>query len=211
MIKKVSTEPLSTVRLEAFSDGVFAIAITLLILEIKVPHLDLASRETLAAALAGQWASYLAYVVSFLMIGIYWVNHHYIFRFYRATDHFFNLLNLLFLMMISFLPFPTAILSEYIEVAGAQRIAVMFYAFGLLLPTIGFALMWFYASHNYRLIDGRLKPEFVSGLRRKFLYSMIVNAAVIGLSYWFYWAGLTVCILITLLYLLPAKEPDLSE
>jgi uncharacterized membrane protein len=211
MKKFLLEEPISKQRLEAFSDGVFAIAITLLILEIKIPHIDFASGETLASALAGQWASYLGYVVSFLMIGIYWVNHHNIFRFYRGTDHFFNLLNLFFLMTISFLPFPTAILSEYIEKPGAERTAVMFYAFGLLLPTIGFALMWFYASGNYRLIDSRLKPEFIGGMRRKFLISMVINAAVIVLSYWLYWAGLTICILITLIYLLPSREPELNE
>ncbi len=209
-VEAESRQPVSTQRLEAFSDGVFAIAITLLILEIKVPQLDFASADTLAAALFGQWASYLGYVLSFTMIGIYWVNHHYIFRFYRGTDHVFNLLNLFFLMTISFLPFPTAILSEYVENAGAASVAVMFYAFGLLLPSLGFGLMWFYASGDYRLIDRRLTTEFVRGLRRKLFVSILINAAIIGLSYWFYKLGLAICIGIALLFLLPSREPELS-
>lgn len=90
-------KPLSTNRLEAFSDGVFAVAITLLVLEIKVPHPATGGEHVpLADALLAQWTAYLGYIVSFVMIGIYWVNHHYIFRFYRETNHVFNLLNIFF-------------------------------------------------------------------------------------------------------------------
>jgi TMEM175 potassium channel family protein len=100
--RRPSTER-STGRIEAFSDGVFAIAITLLILEVKVPHAPEAEPVQLLAALLGLWPSYLALALSFTMIGIYWTNHHYIFKLFEKTDHGLNLRNLLFLLCIFFL------------------------------------------------------------------------------------------------------------
>jgi uncharacterized membrane protein len=89
----------TTQRLEAFSDGVFAIAITLLILEIRVPHVGEGAEQTsLATALFQLWPSYGAYLLSFVMIGIYWVYHHYFMRLFKRTDHNFNLLHIFFLM-----------------------------------------------------------------------------------------------------------------
>lgn len=86
---------LTTNRIEAFSDGVFAIAITLLIIEIKVPHLRHSADGAigLGTALLDLWSHYFAYVLSFLMIGIYWVNHHYLFRLFKRTNHIFGLLS----------------------------------------------------------------------------------------------------------------------
>ncbi len=85
-MRRTPAQPfLTTQRIEAFSDGVFAIAITLLVLEIKVPHLDGADGESLSAALLRLWPSYFGYVFSFVMIGIYWANHHYIFHLYKQS------------------------------------------------------------------------------------------------------------------------------
>src|SRR5687768_10043846 len=128
------TDDLTTQRIEAFSDGVLAIAITLLILEIKVPQVAAEKGPTLGHSLIVLWPSYVAYVLSFMMIGIYWANHHYVFQLYQHTDHFFNLLNVLFLMCIAFLPFPTAVLGDYINHPPQRQIAISFYALGLLLP-----------------------------------------------------------------------------
>jgi uncharacterized membrane protein len=204
------TKPLTTARLEAFSDGVFAIAITLLILEIKIPHQAAGENHlSLAAALAAQWTAYLGYIVSFVMIGIYWVNHHYIFRFYTGTNHVFNLLNIFFLMTISFLPFPTAVLSDYLESAGDERTAVILYAFGLLLPSFAFLLMWLYASRNYRLIDRRIEPSFIRFLAFQLAGSVMIYAIAIIVAWQNYKIGLAICLGLTLLYLLPSKEPNL--
>src|SRR5436189_5058790 len=86
-------------RLEAFSDGVFAIAITLLIIEIKVPtHEEVALYGSLSGYLVHLWPSYFAYAFSFFVIGVYWVNHHYLFQFFTHTNHYFSLLTILFLM-----------------------------------------------------------------------------------------------------------------
>src|ERR1700719_738466 len=98
-----------TSRIEAFSDGVFAIAITLLILEIKVPHRN---QGPLAAGLIDQWPSYVAYLLSFFFVGIIWLNHHRMFTLIKKSDDGLMLLNLLLLLGVSVVPFPTAVLAE---------------------------------------------------------------------------------------------------
>ena len=102
-------------RLEAFSDGVFAIAITLLVLEIVVPHVE--EPGELGQALLDLWPSYLAYATSFLTIGIMWINHHTVFRQLGEVDHRFLFINLGLLMCISFVPFPTTLLADLLDQA----------------------------------------------------------------------------------------------
>ena len=194
-----------TRRIESFSDGVFAIAITLLVLGIKVPHLQGAS--SLGFALAELWPSYFAYALSFLMIGIYWANHHYIFNLYKRSDHVFALLNVLFLMCISFLPFPTAVLAGYMNDTNHQHDAVTYYALGLLLPAFSWLLVWLYASSGYRLIDINLEQAFVKFLSRQYLFSVALYLIALLISLWNANIGLCICVGLTLLYLLPPKKP----
>jgi uncharacterized membrane protein len=197
---------MTTQRVEAFSDGVFAIAITLLVLEIKVPELH-GDAGNLGAALLDLWPSYFAYVFSFLMIGIYWANHHYIFHLYERSNHVFVLLNIFFLMCISFLPFPTAVLAEYITDAERQQTAIILYAFGLLLPAFSWLLIWLYASRGHRLLHEDLDNRFISRLTRQYALSNVFYLAAILLAVWNGLAGLGMCVGLTLLYLLPSKEP----
>jgi Endosomal/lysosomal potassium channel TMEM175 len=121
-------------------------------LEIRRPDLADGTHKTLAAVLLAIWPSYVAYVLSFVVIRIYWVNHHYIFKIYQHTDYVFNLFNVFLLLCISFLPFPTAVLGNYMLDVTARQAAVMFYTFGLLLPAVAWYLTWLYANHHYRLI-----------------------------------------------------------
>src|SRR5437870_8261275 len=114
---------METNRLEAFSDGVFAIAITLLILEIKVPP-----AANLGNGLLQLWPSYLAYAISFVVIGAIWINHHVMFDWIDRVDHKVLLLNTLHLMFIAFLPFPTAVLAEALHSGASQSIATAFYS-----------------------------------------------------------------------------------
>src|SRR5258705_1411176 len=114
-------------RLEAFSDGVFAIAITLLILEIRVPAARVAE-VGLQDALVEEWPSYIAFVLSFAVIGIMWANHHNIFCYIGRTSHNLLLLNLGLLFCVVFLPFPTAILAEYLPSREYRTIAAVIYA-----------------------------------------------------------------------------------
>jgi len=102
-----------TSRLEAFSDGVFAIAVTLLIIEVHVPQR--AHAESLGHELLRIWPSYLGYLTSFLTIGVMWINHHHVFSLIVRADRTMLLLNTVLLMLIAFVPFPTAVLAQFVE------------------------------------------------------------------------------------------------
>ena len=129
---------MSTNRLEAFSDGVIAIAITLLVLDIKVPDPD--TTGSLAHALGQMWPNYAAYVVSFATIGIIWINHHALIRRLRTADHSVLILNLFLLLTIGVLPFTTALLAAYIGEAG-EHLAAGVYAGSLLAMALGFLML----------------------------------------------------------------------
>ena len=196
--------PNETQRIEAFSDGVFAIAITLLIIEIGVPHVG--DGESLASALGDLWPSYGAYVLSFVMIGIYWANHHSFFRLFVRTDHYFLMLNVLFLMAIAFLPFPTAVLGEYLDDSSQRHIAVRLYSFGLLLPAVGWLLVWLYANAR-GLVDERLAPDYIRFLTAQYLLSNALYAGALLLSFLNAWVALAIVVGLTSLYLLPPRRP----
>ena|SRR2546423_1656473 len=193
-----------TQRIETFSDGVFAIAITLLIIEIGVPRVS--GGQSLGHALGDLWPNYFAYVLSFAIIGIYWANHHSFFRLFTHTDHVFLLLNILFLMCIAFLPFPTAVLGEYLDNAAERQTAVSFYAFGLLLPAFGWLAVWLY-GHLHGLVDERLDPAYVRQLTVQYLFSNVFYTIALVLSFLSVWAALAVSVGLTLLYLLPPRQP----
>jgi uncharacterized membrane protein len=131
-----------TGRLEAFSDGVFAIAITLLILDIGV---SATAGQDLGAAIRALWPSYLAYVASFSTIGAAWLGHNAITEYLDRADAAFVRLNLLLLLVVSFLPFPTRLVAEYIRQAKAEKVAVTFYGIVLVLATTMLLVLWRYA------------------------------------------------------------------
>jgi uncharacterized membrane protein len=131
-----------TGRLEAFSDGVFAIAVTLLVLDIGV---SASAGHDLGAAIRGLWPSYLAYVASFSTIGAAWLGHNAITEYLERTDAAFVRLNLLLLLFVSFLPFPTRLVAEFIHQDKAERVAVTFYGIVLLLSSVLLQVLWRYA------------------------------------------------------------------
>lgn len=197
-----------TTRLEAFSDGVFAIAITLLVLEIKAPHPEPGAAYSLWAALADDWPAYIGYVVSFVTIGIYWVNHHYLLHLFRGTNHGLNLLNLLLLMCLSFLPFSTAVLGENLRQPGQERAAVAFYVLSFLAPAMAWFAMWRYAVAGGRLIDRNLEPAFIRKLTLRYGISSVVYPFALAADYWDYRAGLAIFTVITGMYLWPSPPPQ---
>jgi uncharacterized membrane protein len=131
-----------TGRLEAFSDGVFAIAVTLLVLDIGV---SATAGQDLGDAIRGLWPSYLAYVASFSTIGAAWLAHNAITEYLERADAAFVRLNLLLLLFVSFLPFPTRLVAEYIHQDKAERVAVTFYGIVLLLSSTMLLVLWRYA------------------------------------------------------------------
>jgi uncharacterized membrane protein len=194
----------STHRLEAFSDGVLAIAITLLIIEIGVPHVE--GDASLGDKIGDLWPSYFAYVLSFVTIGIYWANHHSYMQLFRRTDHAFLMLNVLFLMTIAFLPFPTAVLGEYLRDDAQRGDAVTFYAFGLLLPATGWCLLWLYGRGRGLLLEG-LESGYVRFMTLQYFASIAIYGLAVGASLIEAWAGLAFCTGITAIYLLPPRRP----
>lgn len=144
-----------TNRTEAFSDGVLAIAVTLLVLDLRVPVRD-ALHGSLASALAEQWPAYAAYVTSFLVIGIIWVNHHAVFDLIGRVNRITLFLNLLLLMSVVAIPFTTALLSEYLTAGGRNaRTAALVYSAVMLAMSFGFTALYTYvARHPAMLADG---------------------------------------------------------
>jgi uncharacterized membrane protein len=149
-----------TNRLETFADGVFAIAATLLILEIQLPG------EDVGQGLIDLWPSYFAYAMSFLTIGIMWVNHHVVLAHTREADRSFLFLNLFLLMGIAFVPFPTMLVADHIQKDGAREAAL---AYGLTFTVIAlfFQAFWQYAYR--RLLRSDADPREVSGINRSYL------------------------------------------
>jgi uncharacterized membrane protein len=141
-----------TSRTEAFSDGVFAIAITLLILEVSVPK---TAFDNLWRGIFDQWPSYLAYATSFITIGGIWLAHHAIFRRLQYANRQLMVINLLLLMAVSFLPFPTKLMAEAIQSSNAERAAVIFFGGSLLVISLLFSALWGSVAGDRRL----LRPE----------------------------------------------------
>jgi uncharacterized membrane protein len=141
---------MSVGRLEAFSDGVLAIVITLLILDVKVPQ---GAEGHLGTALAEQWPSYAAYLTSFFVVGVIWLNHHAVIGLLARTDHTVLVLNLLLLLPVSVLPWPTAVLADYLRegTAGDQRVAVLVYGVTSTAMALGFNLLWRYVLRHDEL------------------------------------------------------------
>lgn len=178
-------EEKQTGRLEAFSDGVFAIAVTLLVLELRIPAPGtLQEGERLLHALLHEWPSYLAFVTSFVTVLIVWINHHNLFRMIHRVDHTFLLLNGLFLLVVTFIPFPTHVLAQYIQEPDA-RTASVFYAGTFLAMAIAFNVVWRYASHNGRLLARDADMKLIRTISEQFrigplTYVFCVVAAVIN-------------------------------
>lgn len=161
--------------MEAFSDGVFAIAITLLVLEIAVPA---GSEDDLLQALVDQWPSYLGYLVSFSTIGAAWIGHTVITEYLDRADPVFLRLNMLLLLVVSFLPFPTRLLAEYTDDANAERVAATFYGINLLLTMTMLSVLWRHAVRR-QLVRPDLADDDVKTLTKRLTPTLGVYVVMI--------------------------------
>ena len=171
---------LRTTRMEAFSDGIFAIAATLLVLDLVIPAV---TSKDVGHQLAEQWPSYIAYLVSFATIGNAWLNHSVITEYLDRADAILLRLNLALLFFVSVLPFPTHMLAEYLPSAGDERIAVTVYGLNLLAISAFIAIVWHYALWQ-RLVTKDNSQDDVRALTSKLDPSLVSYAAVIGLGLW---------------------------
>jgi uncharacterized membrane protein len=159
----------TTARLEAFSDGVIAVAITLLVLNIQVPVVNTQAAHgcrTLGCELADQWPVYAAYVVSFLTIGIIWINHHVMIRRLREPDHMILFLNLLLLMSIALLPFATSLMAAYLRKSEGQHLAAAIYSGAFLVMALFFTAL---NRHLLLVKPHRLREQLPLKRRRQIL------------------------------------------
>jgi uncharacterized membrane protein len=209
---KVRNPYLKKDRLEMFCDGVFAIAITLLILEIKIPtHEDLLKAGGLYCYLIKIWPSYLSYVISFMAIGIYWSNHHWLFSFIKKTNHVFNLLNVITLMAIAVMPFTTAIMSEFILDPEYRNAAVTTYSIGYMLPIPAVTIVVLYAVYKHRLVDPQLSQNFINKLLFKLGTGFFTACVAIALSFNYPIVSLWLIGITFLAYLLPPDVPTFED
>ena len=167
-----------TTRLETFSDGVFAIAATLLVLEFGVDT----AHQSLGSALVDLWPSYLAYATSFITIGIIWMNHHYCVETMARADRTLMFLNLLLLLTVAFLPFPTRLVAEYLQKPD-ERAAVYAYAATFVVMATIYNVWWRYASTGRRLIAENVPETTVRTITRAFnpgvpMYGLTLLVAV---------------------------------
>jgi uncharacterized membrane protein len=152
----------STTRIEAFADGVFGIAATLLIIDVRVGGGDLAS------GLRHIWPSYLAYAVSFITIGIMWINHHTVFDQIARCNRLFLLINVFFLMFIAFVPFPTRLVAEHLRDDQLEA-AALAYGITLTSTAVLYNALWFYAAGgNRRLLRADADDAVVRGISRSY-------------------------------------------
>jgi uncharacterized membrane protein len=170
---------MTTARLETFADGVFAIAATLLILNVEVPDLG---DHSLSHELLRLWPAYIGYVVSFVTIGIIWVNHHTVLDLLHSTDRTFLFINVFFLLCIAFIPFPTRLLATYVRTDDGQAAAVL-YGITLTTTAVFFNLMWRYAiGAGGRLLRADADRRVVDGITRSYRpgVAMYAGAAIVG-------------------------------
>jgi uncharacterized membrane protein len=187
-------------RIEAFSDGVFAIALTLLILEVRPPPLGAdADNGQLCAALLGLWPSFLAFVFSFFVVLVMWVNHHELFRLARGVDHPFLFANGFVLLMVTFVPFPTAVLARQLG-TGAANAAAALYCGTFVVTSVAYNLLFAALAHKRRLVRPEVSEEELARVRRAYYLGLVVYAAAVGLALWNAAAGLGLCVALWLLW-----------
>jgi uncharacterized membrane protein len=191
----------STRRLEAFSDGVFAVAITLLVLNLRDP----ARRGVdLAHGLAQLWPQYATYVVSFLTIGIIWMNHHAQFDRIVRADRTLMVLNLMLLMFVTVIPFPTGLLADHLHGASDQHVAAAVYAGTLLAMSIAFFSTYLWAARR-RLFAEWIGEQHVGYLLRRNVAGLFVYVIAIAVAFLDASVSLALCGAVALYYLYPGR------
>jgi uncharacterized membrane protein len=192
---------MSTSRLEAFSDGVIAVAITLLVLDIAVPGVR---HHSLGHNLLHQWPHYAAYVVSFVTIGIIWINHHVMVGRLREADRTILGLNLILLLTIGVLPFATSLMAEYVNKSSGQHVAAAVYSGAFLLMSIAFSVMNRHILLNKPDLHGDPMPlEQRRHILFRSISGLVPYAVATGLAFVSPYATLAICGALALFYALP--------
>ena len=196
-------------RFEGFSDAVFAIALTLLIVEIKAPGSPDGGPHgysDLFKAMAEQWREHLALVLCYVVIGAYWLQHHYSGRIYSKSDHWFGAINLLFLLAVVVIPYPIRVwcfhLGSRFEPEASATLVV-----GLALTACTWMAKWFYGRSGRRVMDDRLAPDFIRQMTRRYGFSTLLQLAAVPLVLVAPRPGVALALLCVAFFLLPQPKP----
>jgi uncharacterized membrane protein len=199
-----------TQRIEAFSDGVFAIAITLLVLELMpVVNNALDSQKgthSLFNAIGSHWPMFLAFATSFATIGIMWMNHHRLYNIITRSNHILLILNLLLLFAITFIPFPTAMLGEHWDDPVVSKEATIIYCATFFAAAIFFNILWRYVTYRRHLLDEDVNMQAIKRIDRQYLAGPLFYGLAFILAWFSPTLALTLNALLALFFLLPGFE-----
>lgn len=191
------TPVISTNRLEAFSDGVFAIVITLLVLELRLPQ----GAGPLAPKLAAMVPQFMAYAIAFIIVGMTWIGHHGLFHLISRTDKTLMWLNLLVLICVSFVPFPSMVLGLY----PMHPVAIRLFAGTMLLASLSYNLIWWYAIKDCHLVRGDLDREVCRQQTIRGLQFIGIYALALLVSFLHPLAGLVLLAFMPLSFIFPSR------
>jgi uncharacterized membrane protein len=198
-------------RIEAFSDGVFAIAITLLVLELKVPPASsVHSISDLWNGLYHLWPSYFAFTLSFGILLVSWVNHHFLFNILDKSSRPFLYANGFLLFTITFMPFPTALLAQYISTDYAKP-AIAFYCFGGVVNSIGWNILLHTLYKPKKLLHSGVSIEQVNVIKRSTQYGLVIYSIATVISFWFPIIALVINLLLWLVWISLSATAKTSE
>ena len=196
-------------RLEGFTDAVFAIVLTLLIVEIKPPGAPNGPHgyTSLVHAMAEQWREHLALLLSYLTIGTFWLQHHYSGRIYARSDHVFGLINLSFLLAIMMVPYPIRVWCFHVGTPFEPTWAIMLTA-GLAFIAVTWMMKWFYGmSEGRRVMDERLAPDFLKQMTRRYGIATLILIAAVPVAVAAPRIGVAVGVLTIAWFLIPQPRP----
>lgn len=194
-----------TARIEAFSDGVFSIIITLLVFSITVPSHEALGDDNLLQALLQQWPMYLAFSASFFFVLVMWINHHRLFTVIRRSDNNLMLLNGLLLFGISLVPFPTAVVAQYLD-HQERTAAVLVYTGWFLVISIFFNVLWAYASHKGRLFSPKTDLGLVNHIARQYAFGPVFYLGAMLLVFVHPFLSLAATIGLAIFFAIPNKD-----
>ena len=193
--------PLRSIRLEALGDGIFSVAMTILAIELKWPHLPDTSFNSFALSFHEILPGLLCYIISFIVLGIMWFGHRMMFEYIGKTNRHFIFLGVIFYMMVCLVPFSTRFLAENVLQWGT----IMVYGTNLSLCNLSLYAQWSYGIKRHGFLERELPDEVRKEARISFLISPVVYAIAIVLAFWYPMASIIIFIITPLLYLIPNK------
>lgn len=195
-------------RFEGFSDAVFAIALTLLIVEIKVPGAPDGPQGyvNLGRAMAEQWREHLALFLCYVVIGAYWLQHHYSGRIYARSDHWLGAINLIFLLAIVVIPYPIRVWCFHLG-TRFEHVASVTLVAALAVTACTWMGKWWYGMSDHRLMDERLSPDFLQQMWRRYGIAALIQIGAVPVTFAAPPVGVAVALLCVAFFLLPQPKP----